>query len=180
MASRLYTVEEVVANMQDLLSIPGPVEDNDEWSEDEFDGYVDEEEEERSLVEQCSSDEGREGEVNAGREEIVSIPPFASTPGGTHGLRDGIQLDFFRLLVDDKMIDNIVEQTCLYAHQFIQAHELGPRSRVHQWDRQEFNKDELKKFLALIVVMGLINLPQIEDHWVTSWPYCSQAFSKVI
>ena len=34
-----YSVEEVVANMQHRLEIPSPV-DGDEWSDDEFDGYV--------------------------------------------------------------------------------------------------------------------------------------------
>ncbi|CAI8029910.1 PiggyBac transposable element-derived protein 4, partial [Geodia barretti] len=28
--------------------------------------------------------------------------------------------------------------------------------------------------------MGLVNLPTIEDHWVTTWPYSSEACSKVL
>ena len=184
MASKKYTLEDVVARMQDLMSIPGPVEDDDEWSEDEFDGYVDDMEEEvRDEDREIDRGDDSEWREAAEQERMLttgsSVPRFSATPGCTHHLTDGTPLQFFNLLVDDAMLDNIVEQTCLYASQFIASNELGPRSRVHQWNRKTFDRDELKKFLALIVVMGLINLPQIEDHWVTSWPYCSQTFSKV-
>ena len=33
MALRMYSVDEVVASMQDLMNIPGPVDEDDEWSE---------------------------------------------------------------------------------------------------------------------------------------------------
>ena len=39
---------------------------------------------------------------------------------------------------------------------------------------------ELKRFLALVVLMGLINFPSIEDRWVTSWPFVTFAFSSVM
>ena len=257
MASRLYSVDEVVASMQDLMAIPGPVEDDDGWSEDEFDGYIDDGDDktanEGSELEQQMSETEAQGErecgggdsgagsdtgeressggdsgagsdtgeresgggdsgagIPTGERESSSgdsgegmltfdsprrrrsmhtrdiqesddgaIPTFTATPGCSHLLTDRTPLNFFHLMVSDEMLDNIVRQSCTYADQFIASHELGPRSRIHGWHRQDFNRDELKKFLALIIVMGLINLPQLEDHWVTTWPYCSQTFSKV-
>ena len=83
------------------------------------------------------------------------------------------------MMVTDEMLDEVVAQTQLYATQYINAHTITTRSRVQQWSRQDFDRDELKRFLALIIIMGLVNLPQLEDHWVTSWPYSSQACSKV-
>ena len=62
------------------------------------------------------------------------------------------------------MLDNIVQQTNLYASQYADTHTITPRSRVQQWSRQEFDRDELKKFLALVIIMGLVNLPTMEDH----------------
>ena len=247
MASRLYSVDEVVASMQDLMAIPGPVEDDDGWSEDEFDGYIHDGDDKTAnegseLGERESgggdsgagSDTGEResggGDLGAGSDtgeressggdsgagiptgeresssgdsgegmltfdsprrrrsmhtrdiqesDDGAIPTFTATPGCSHLLTDRTPLNFFHLMVSDEMLDNIVRQSCTYADQFIASHELGPRSRVHGWHRQDFNRDELKKFLALIIVMGLINLPQLEDHWVTTWPYCSQTFSKV-
>ena len=43
-------MDEVVASMQDLMSIPGPVDDEDGWSEDEFDGYIDDGDDETERV----------------------------------------------------------------------------------------------------------------------------------
>jgi hypothetical protein len=39
MASRLFSVDEVVASMEDRMAIPCPV-DEDKWSDNEFDGYI--------------------------------------------------------------------------------------------------------------------------------------------
>ena len=70
-----------------------------------------------------------------------AIPSFTETPGCCHQLTDGTPLNFFRLMVSDEMLDNIVRQSCTYAEQFIASHELGPRSRVHGWHRQDFSRD---------------------------------------
>ena len=40
MASRLFNMDEVIASMQNLMVIPGPVEEDDEWSYDDFHGYI--------------------------------------------------------------------------------------------------------------------------------------------
>ena len=42
-SARLFSVDEVVAE----LDIPGPVVDDEEWSDDEFDGYTGGQEEDR-------------------------------------------------------------------------------------------------------------------------------------
>ena len=117
-----------------------------------------------------------EGEVHEGES---GFPNFACTPGCTQPIGDGSPLHFFRMMVTDEMLDEVVAQTHLYATQFINAHTISTRSRVQQWSRQDFARDELNRFLSLIIIMGLVNLPQLEDHWVTSWPYSNQACSKV-
>lgn len=185
MASRLYSVEEVVASMQDRMEIPGPVDDGDDWSGDEFDGYVNSDDEEAGDDEEDAVMGEEEDNDSAGGErrddESVQhgIPAYSCSPGCTQPLGDGSPLHFFSMLVTDDMLDNIVEQTNLYASQYVDTHTITPRSRVQQWSRQEFDRDELKKFLALVIVMGLVNLPTMEDHWVTTWPYSSQTCSKV-
>ena len=139
------------------------------------------------AVAQCEiQDAGeREHEVVLGEgvrdvsEQESGIPNYMYMPGCTQPARDGTPLHFFQLFITDEILDDVVAQTQLYANQFIVAHTIGPRSRVQQWLQQEFSRDELKRFIALIIVMGLVNLPQIEDHWITSWPYSSQTCSKV-
>ena len=129
------------------------------------------------------SDDEREHDFVLGESELgdreSGIPTYTCTPGCSQPPSDGSPLHFFRMLVTDNIVDHAVTQTRLYASQFIHTHTIGPRSRVQQWERQEFNRDELIRFISLIVIMGLVNLPKVEDHWVTSWPYSSQTCSKV-
>jgi hypothetical protein len=140
----------------------------------------------RAVAECEIQDEGeREHEDGLGEgvcdvsEQDSGIPTYMYTPGCTQPAGDGTPLHFFQLYINDEILENVVAQTQLYANLFIAAHTIGPRSHIQQWSWQEFSRDELKRFIALTIVMGLINLPQMEDHWVTSWPYSSQTCSKV-
>ena len=45
---------------------------------------------------------------------------------------------------------------------------------------QGFESCELKKFLAVIITMGLVVLPQIEDAWSTKWPFATTTFSSIL
>ena len=77
-------------------------------------------------------------------------------------------------------MENLVQQTCLYADQYLATHTIGPRSQVKQWLRKPFTTDELRKFLALVVVMGLVDYPCLDDYWSISWPFATHTFSSVM
>ena len=64
------------------------------------------------------------------------------------------------MLLTDSILDKIVEQTNLYASQYISNHDLPPRSRVHSWTKEPFTRDE---FLSLIIV---------DCHGSGKPPYC--------
>ena len=83
-------------------------------------------------------------------------------------------------LVTEEMLKSLVDQTCLYADQYLATHTLAKRSRVQQWMRKPFTIDELRKFFALVIVMGLVNYPRLEDYWATSWPFATHTFSSVM
>ena len=88
-------------------------------------------------------------------------------------------LQFFQQMVTLEMLEQIVEQTNLYAQQYMESTNLPPHSRAHGWSRATFDTAELKKFLATTITMGLISYPELEDYWSTCWPYATSAFSKV-
>ena len=46
-------MDEVVASMEDLMAIPGPV-DEEEWSDDEFDGYIESDVEDGNGESSCA------------------------------------------------------------------------------------------------------------------------------
>ena len=76
-------MDEVAANMQDMMAIPGPCEDDD-WSDNDFDGYV---ESERPAHEgspqRDDSDERLESMEQERLEDDGGIPKYICTPGCT-------------------------------------------------------------------------------------------------
>ena len=117
-------------------------------------------------------DDGGNDNSGRGSESRRPLPEFVGTPGCTHDMTNKYPIDFFQLLITTEMLEAIVEQTNLCAQQFMDSHELTRRSRVQQWPRSPHDVAELKKFLALVIIMGLVSYPSTEDCWVTSWPFC--------
>ena len=116
------------------MAIPGPV-DEDEWSDDEFDGYVESDVEDQG---ECTNESEMQNEDVALGEGVLGdseceIPTHTCTPGCTQPLGDGSPHHLFQMLVTDNMLDHVVTHTRLYARQYISAHTIVPRSRVQQW-----------------------------------------------
>ena len=171
MASRTLTVSMALS----MLDIPFP--EDDDMSDDEFDGYIDPDETSNEGFDDGNG-EGN-GEDSEPSDDIPPIPDFQQPTGPSVDMTDKSPLDFFKLLVNDAMLDHIVEQTNIYAQQYIDTTTLPPHSRVYGWNKEVHNRDELKKFLAIIITMGLVNYPHVEDYWATYWPYATPTFSKV-
>ena len=58
------------------------------------------------------------------------------------------------------------------------AGQLGPSSRLGKWS--PVSTLEMKAFLAIIINMGIINLPKIPDYWKTSWESNIPFFGRVM
>ena len=104
-----------------MLEIPLPEEDD--MSEDEFDGYVDPDEAPFESGEDCDR---KESEAD---DDVPFIPVFIKSTGPFVDMSNKTPLDFFKLLVTDDMLDGIVEQTNVYAQQFMDATSDPSRSR---------------------------------------------------
>ena len=81
----------------------------DDMSEDEFDGYVDDGDEdsgERVLTDTNESEDG------------PSIPAFDRSCGCAEDMTDASPLQFFQQFVTDEMLKCVVQQTNLYAQQY--------------------------------------------------------------
>ena len=181
---------------RELLSIEAVLQaldadDSCSESEDEFDGYIDEDEYEeerraRQLEEYNEEESAESGENDSDNESVEAmdtdgppIPEYSRQPGCTSALHGNDPINYFSAFIDEAMFQHIVDQTKLNYEQYADTHELGPRSRVRKWTKQEHTVSELKRFLALVLVMGIIRYPSIESHWGTTWPYATSAFSSV-
>ena len=168
-------------------------EEDDLSGDDDFDGYIDGESEgegddgddgngnDGGATSSDDSEDGGDGQDgDNGADGDVAIPEYLGHPGCTQDMANKDPIDFFQLFVTDAMLETVVEQTNLFAQQFIDSHDLARRSRVQQWERSPHDLVELKKFLAMTIIMGLINYPCTEDCWITSWPFATITFSSIL
>ena len=164
-------------------------------SEDDFDGYLDLDTDEREKRGEKSAnldvrarntrgesqnlDVGANIEIGASgtssideNDQFESIPEYTLQPGCSADVGGNSPLEYFSLLFSNDMLEHIVTQTNL-------SHDLGPHSRVRRWSKAVHDLSELQRFLAIIIIMGLVRYPQIESHWSTLWPYSNAQFSTV-
>ena len=161
-------------------------------SEDDFDGYLDDETDEderdvrdeadvRDEVEQMDQagdlDIGENVEIDPSGDD--GIPDYTCTPGCAVNVEGTSPISYFSLFIDNDMLEHIVYQTNLSADQFIGSHDLGPHSRVRRWPKHLHNVSELLRFLAIVIVMGIVRYPRIESHWSTMWPFSNTYCASV-
>ena len=81
-----------------------------------------------------------------GNEEILERLP-----------RNATAEDYFKLCIDDKMIDYIVTQTNLYVAQYLEKEQgnLRPHSLVHEW--KPTDTAEMFTLLVVLILMGIIH-----------------------
>ena len=88
--------------------------------------------------------------------------------------------DFFKLYITDQIIDHIVVQTNLYAHQFREHHQnnLRPHYLVHQW--KAIDRAEILTLLAVVILMGVVHKPRFAMYWSTDSLISTPIFSQII
>ncbi|KAJ1142106.1 hypothetical protein NDU88_008433 [Pleurodeles waltl] len=91
--------------------------------------------------------------------EQPQLPAFTGLPRCGVNTETFLPIDFFQLFMDNVFLEEIVEQTNLYAEQYLRdnASRLRPHSRASRCIST--NLEELKKFLGLTILMGLIRKP---------------------
>ena len=89
-------------------------------------------------------------------------------------------LGYFKLFVGDDVIKHIVDQTNKYAADFIRisSFRLKAMSRVHQW--VETNNAEMKTFLGLTMLMGIVRKPTVPMYWSKDPLYSTPLYSQVM
>ena len=90
-------------------------------------------------------------------------------------------LDFVELFVKEEDFVEMTEQTNKYVRDFLAAiGELPPRSRFRQWLANGITIGEMKCFIAVTIVMGLVRKDAIEDYWSTDAAISTPFFQNVM
>ena len=91
--------------------------------------------------------------------ELPVLYPFRGPCGFNVDVTGFSPTQFYELFLSPELIRHFVVQTNIFADQFIQSHQLTPHSRVRRW--VETDEEEMKKFLGLVLLMGIIHKPNV-------------------
>ena len=104
---------------------------------------------------------------------------FNEQPGLKIAMERKHKLDFFNLFVTDEFINMLVVETNRYANQEIDRRRpLQPNSRYKSW--QPIDAVEMKKFIGILYLMGIVRLPTIELYWSRDVLYRFNGFCSVM
>ncbi|KAK7110188.1 hypothetical protein V1264_014106 [Littorina saxatilis] len=104
---------------------------------------------------------------------------FQGNPGMQCNVDNFEPVDWMQLFFDDDLINHLVFQTNLYADQYLESHpDLSAFSRAQTWEKT--NPVEMKKFLALLLLMGIVKLPSIDMYWTKKVLYRVPVFSTIM
>uniref|UniRef100_A0A1A9ZX35 DDE_Tnp_1_7 domain-containing protein n=1 Tax=Glossina pallidipes TaxID=7398 RepID=A0A1A9ZX35_GLOPL len=106
--------------------------------------------------------------------ELEQCPPYFKFRGEPRGLNLPAKLrtpgELIDLFLSEEFINMMVQKTNNYAAKVIKKKGmLGNSSRFLDW--KETNCEEMRKFWALLLHMGIINLPSVQHYWNTSHLY---------
>lgn len=76
------------------------------------------------------------------------------------------------------LVKHLVYQTNLNATQFIQRTHLAPTSQVHAWVDTDLS--QMKKFIGLMMLMGIIRRSALEMYWSTDPMYATPVFAAIM
>ena len=109
-----------------------------------------------------------------------TIPPFTGDSKINIAIEDGTQpLDIASFFLDDNFYELLVTQTKLYANQYRTEHSMLPRySRARLW--KDVTVKEMRKFLALHLLTGIIRKPEISQHWSTDPLLVTPIFNNIM
>lgn len=96
------------------------------------------------------------------------LTPYVQNSGPKNVPEESTPYEIFRLYFDDEIIDLLVTQTNLYYDQYIQTKGLDNLpifSRARSWRPVDF--PEMKVFLAIVIFMGLVRMPNYDMYWST-------------
>lgn len=87
-------------------------------------------------------------------------------------------IDWFNLLVDEVLLQNIVSYTNSYAIETFCGSTLSPNSRINKW--KDLTVHELKLFLGLLMHTGTVPLHRLQDYWKKDWLFGLKCFSDTM
>ena len=84
----------------------------------------------------------------------------------------------YKLFFTDYILEKIVEETNKYAAQCINS--SSSTSRMHQQAWQPVSKNEVNTFIGILLIMGVVPLPEIRLYWSAKEMYANRRIKNVM
>ena len=84
------------------------------------------------------------------------------------------------MYITDELIDHLVNQTNMYAAQYIEkeGNNLGPNSNVHDW--VPTNRPEMTTLLGVLLLMRVVHKPRMTMYWSADNLLATPIFNQVM
>lgn len=90
-------------------------------------------------------------------------------------------IDFVQLFVTDDFVNHLVTQTNLYGDQYVDSHpDMRPHALGRKWKEEHTDSREMKLFLGLVLLMGIIRKPTVASYWTRDVLYDTPLFRAVL
>jgi len=107
-------------------------------------------------------------------------PPSIDLPKNWSQKNDPKTLDFLSLILDDNFLAKVVKRTNDYVQEKASSKNekdlKGHKTHKSAW--KDLSVDEFRVFLGLLFWMGLVRLPDMKDHWSTSYIFQNSSFTQ--
>jgi len=95
------------------------------------------------------------------------IPPFVDNPGVQFAVENETDvMTYFDHYIPPELIETVVDQTNLYAQQQIAKMPCPVTKQTRSEEWKPVTVIEMKKFLGLIFVTGIVCKPKLEMYWL--------------
>ena len=104
--------------------------------------------------------------------------PFTGN-SGVQVQTEGFQpYDFFALFINNDLLNCFVTETNRYAEQYLAENNLTRGSRANDWHPTDIT--EIKQFLGLFFLMGIVHKPAIHMYWSKDPLFCTPIYNAVM
>lgn len=87
--------------------------------------------------------------------------------------------DYFRLFITEELLNYLVEETNLFAIQYLRDYPKSSKyAKLPTWTPTTLV--EIKKFIGLLLLMGIVHKPYISHYWFTDPLYDTPIFRSVM
>ena len=116
-------------------------------------------------------------------EKVVELEdfPFAEVEGLIPRMdANSSVIDFVQLYLTDELFNLLVTETNRYAEQFLTAVDETTHGNSYVGKWENVTVAEMKKFIGIVLLMGIIYKPSIPMYWSTDELYSTPIFSELM